>query len=174
MIHVYHGDGKGKTTAAMGLALRAVGRGWPVAVCQFLKDGTSGEVRMLASMPGVTVLHVTPPARFTASMNDEERAATRAEQDDNLRRVVGLVRAGEARLVVLDELAAALRAGLVDEALVREALSLASGEQDGPELVVTGRRPPEFVKEAADYITEMRCERHPFEEGVTAREGVEY
>ena len=154
MIHVYCGDGKGKTTSAMGLALRALGRGWPVAICQFLKDGTSGEMGML-EREGACVFHVTPPAKFTSRMSAAEREATHREHDANLREVIDLMQDGHARLVVLDEL-------------------LAASAEEGPELVVTGRNPPEFVLDVADYITEMRCVRHPFEHGVVAREGVEY
>ena len=170
MIHVYYGDGKGKTTSAMGLAMRALGRRWPVAICQFLKDGTSGEVGML-EREGARVFHVTPPAKFTSAA---EREAARREHDANLREVIDLMQDGRARLAVLDELCAALRADLASPELVREALALAAGAEEGPELVVTGRNPPEFVLDAADYITEMRCVRHPFEHGIVAREGVEY
>lgn len=173
MIHVYYGDGKGKTTSAMGLAMRALGRRWPVAICQFLKDGTSGEVGML-EREGARVFHVTPPAKFTSRMSAAEREAARREHDANLREVIDLMRDGRARLAVLDELCAALRADLASPELVREALALAAGSEEGPELVVTGRNPPEFVLDAADYITEMRCVRHPFEHGIVAREGVEY
>lgn len=173
MIHVYCGDGKGKTTSAMGLALRALGRHWPVAICQFLKDGTSGEVGML-EREGARVFHVTPPAKFTSRMSAAEREAARREHDANLREAIGLMRDGHARLAVLDELCAALRADLASLELAREALALAAGVEEGPELVITGRNPPEFVLDAADYITEMRCVRHPFEHGVVAREGVEY
>lgn len=173
MIHVYCGDGKGKTTSAMGLALRALGRGWPVAICQFLKDGTSGEVGML-EREGARVFHVTPPVKFTSRMSAVEREATHREHDANLREVIDLMQDGHARLVVLDELCAALRADLASPELVREALALAASAEEGPELVVTGRNPPEFVLDVADYITEMRCVRHPFEHGVVAREGVEY
>lgn len=174
MIHVYHGDGKGKTTAAMGLALRFVGRGRRVLVCQFLKDGSSGEVRVLGSMDGVRVLADTPPVKFSFRMSDQERAAARVEHDEHLAQAIRALREGDADLVVLDEAISSINAGMLDRELVAEALELAAGEQDGPELVLTGRNPPAEVLLRADYITEMRCERHPFEAGVRAREGVEY
>ena len=174
MIHVYHGDGKGKTTAAMGLALRAVANGQGVIVCQFLKDGSSGEVGLLSSYEGLTVLHDTPPVKFSFAMSEDERVAARAEHDEHLHVCIDAMREGSASLVILDEALSSINTGMLDEDLVREALDLAAGKQDGPELVLTGRNPPEYVLEAADYITQMLCERHPFEKGVRARKGIEF
>lgn len=177
MLHVYHGDGKGKTTAAFGLALRFWGHGLPVLVAQLLKDGTSGEARALAGLPGVTLLHDEPPVTFTFRMTDAQRAASRARHDENLAAALAFARGegrGAARLVVLDEALDALNAGLLDEAALRELAGLASGSPGDVELVLTGRRPPAWLLGLADYVTEMRACRHPFERGVGAREGVEY
>ena len=152
MIHVYHGDGKGKTTAAMGLALRMLAAGRRVVVVQFLKDGESGEVRLLAEHFGVPVFAGKASDKFTWSMTSEELAATR-------------------ELLVLDEALDALSKGLVDEALVDRALDMSAR---GVEVALTGRAPSRKIVEKADYITEMRCEKHPYEQGICAREGVEY
>ena len=209
MIHLYHGDGKGKTTAAFGLALRALGAGWRVAVVQFLKDGASGEVTPLRGL-GATVLACTPPVRFSFAMDDAERAASRREHDANLAQALGLVgaEAGDGRprpgapgaveapgaggmpgapgcLLVLDEVLDAYAAGLLDGGLLRAALAWGAGEGErglsprepaapARELVLTGHSVPDFVRDAADYITCMRAERHPYDEGVAARRGVEY
>lgn len=220
MIHLYHGDGKGKTTAAFGLALRALGAGWRVAVVQFLKDGASGEVTPLRGL-GATVLACAPPVRFSFAMDDAERAASRREHDANLAQALGLVgaEAGDGRLrlgtpgaveapgaggmteapgclLVLDEVLDAHAAGLLDEGLLRAALAwgageVGSGEEGGAdegegglspceptaparELVLTGHSVPDFVRDAADYITCMRAGRHPYGKGVAARRGVEY
>ncbi len=174
LVHVYHGDGKGKTTAAMGLALRARAAGRSVLVCQFLKDGTSGEVRMLGRLDGVTVLRDTPPVKFSFCMNEEERAASRAEHDEHLRTCVAAMRGGAAQMVVLDEVLDALSAGLLDEALMGECVRLAAAKPDGPELVLTGRNPPAFVLDTADYVTLMSAEKHPYQHGIAAREGIEF
>ena len=215
MIHIYHGDGKGKTTAAFGLALRALGAGWRVAVVQFLKDGASGEATPLRGL-GATVRACTPPVRFSFAMDDAERAASRREHDANLAQALGLVGAevGDGRprpgvpgaveapgaggmseapgcLLVLDEALDAHAAGLLDEGLLCAALSWGAGEGGGAgegegglspcepavparELVLTGHSVPDFVRDAADYITCMRAERHPYDKGVAARRGVEY
>lgn len=181
MIHVYVGDGKGKTTAAFGLALRAMGAGWTVRAVQFLKDGRSGEAAMLRDVLGVEVLSNGPGAKFTFAMNDDELVATRRLHDDHLRRAIDgaacdAERGGAGVLVVLDELLDALDAGLVDEGLVRRALAWgACADGAHPhEVVLTGRVLPAFVRAAADYVTCMEAWKHPYERGVPARRGVEY
>ena len=181
MLHAYWGDGKGKTCAAMGLVVRAAAAGWRVVVVQFLKDGSSSEISLLKGLPGVeAVLSDGALAKFTFRMSDGEKAASRALHDDNLRRAFGLVSvpaggtaACEGSLLVLDEVLDALRAGLLDEGLLREVLAWAAGA-DRCEAVVTGHSLPDFVAEAADYLTRFSCERHPYQRGIAAREGIEY
>lgn len=155
MIHVYHGDGKGKTTAAMGLALRMLAAGRRVVVVQFLKDGESGEARLLAEHFGVPVFAGKVSDKFTWSMSSEELAATCELHDGNLASALAELEGAQEGLLVLDEALDALSKGLVDEALV-------------------DRAPSRKIVEKADYITEMRCEKHPYEQGICAREGVEY
>ena len=181
MLHAYWGDGKGKTCAAMGLVVRAAAAGWRVVVVQFLKDGSSSEVSLLKGLPGVeAVLSDGALAKFTFRMSDGEKVASRVLHDDNLRRAFELVSvpaggmaACEGSLLVLDEVLDALRAGLLDESLLREVLAWAAGA-DRCEVVVTGHSLPDFVAEAADYLTRFSCERHPYQRGVAAREGIEY
>lgn len=181
MLHAYWGDGKGKTCAAMGLAVRAAAAGWRVVVVQFLKDGSSSEISPLKGLPGVeAVLNDGALAKFTFRMSDEEKAASRVLHDDNLRHAFELVSAPaegaaacEGSLLVLDEVLDALRAGLLDESLLREVLTWAAGA-DRCEAVVTGHSLPDSVAEAADYLTRFSCERHPYQCGVAAREGIEY
>lgn len=181
MIHVYHGDGKGKTTAAMGLVLRAAAAGWRVVVVQFLKGRRSGEAAAMDGLPGVTVLRGKSSPKFSFQMDDEERAHAYKAHTENLRQARGLVEEGSCELLVLDEALGALAKGLLDEDEVRELLACAvsdgsdRSEGDGElELVVTGRGLPDFIEEAADYITEMKCVRHPYQRGIKARKGVEY
>src|SRR5699024_9113161 len=114
LVHLYWGDGKGKTTAAMGLALRALGRGWRVTVVQFLKDGTSGETEPLRQL-GARVLACPGPAKFSWEMTPAERERTRAAQDALLEEALSL----PCDLLVLDEACGALEAGLLDEALLK-------------------------------------------------------
>ena len=160
MLQLYWGDGKGKTTAAMGLALRALGHGQRVSVVQFLKDGTSGEISLLRRC-GATV-RACPNAKFTWQMTDAEKAEARANNNAAL--------AEPFELLVLDEACAACKSGLVEEQL----LKVAAARAKTAEVVFTGREPAEWMQAAADYSTEMRAVRHPYAQGVTAREGVEY
>lgn len=165
LVHLYCGDGKGKTTAAMGLALRALGRGRKVAVVQFLKDGTSGEVDVLRRL-GATVLS-GEVAGFVFQMTGEERMSARQVQDGCLADALGL----GADPLVLDEACAAWSLDMVDRDLLRRAVL---GRPEGCEVVLTGRDPAAWMRDAADYITEMRALRHPYDRGVEAREGVEF
>ncbi|WP_296047165.1 cob(I)yrinic acid a,c-diamide adenosyltransferase [uncultured Gemmiger sp.] len=165
MLHLYWGNGKGKTTAAMGLALRALGHGRRVVIVQFLKDGTSGEIAPLRAA-GAAV-YACPNAKFTWLMDEADKAAAREASA----RALGQALAGPFDLLVLDEACAALKSGILDEALLRRAVAFA---KNGREVVLTGRDPAPWLQEAADYSTEMRAHKHPYADGVAAREGVEY
>ena len=165
MLHIYTGEGKGKTTAAMGLAMRAIGHGRKVVILQFLKSGTSGELRPLIKA-GATVISGKSGSKFVSAMSPEEREKTRKMNDGYLREVLGM----QFDLLVLDEACAALKYDMVDPELIRAAVAMRSER----EIVVTGRDPADFLLEAADYITDMVCVRHPYERGIAAREGIEY
>ena len=164
LVHLYWGAGKGKTTAAMGLALRALGAGRRVAVVQFLKGRDSGEIPLLEGL-GAQVFRGKAGTKFSFQMTGAEKAETRALQTDHLRLAL------DAELLVLDEACAAWQTDLIDRDLLRAAVL---DRPEGREVVLTGREPPEWMREAADYVTEMRCHRHPFEQGVPARKGVEF
>ena len=115
MLHLYWGDGKGKTTAAMGLALRALGHGRRVVILQFLKDGSSGEIEMLRRCGAV--VYACPNAKFTWLMTDAERAEARRTNTRTLQTILQ----GSFDLLVLDEACAACKNDLVEEALLRAA-----------------------------------------------------
>lgn len=163
MIHLYWGDGKGKTTAAMGLALRALGHGLCVTVVQFLKDGSSGEIAPLRTL-GAAVF-TAPCARFTWQMDEADRLHTRAQAGELLRRATER----PCDLLLLDEACGICAAGLLDETLLRQAIAAAQGD-----VVLTGRDPAAWMRQCADYSTELRAERHPYDKGVAARPGIEF
>jgi len=165
MLHLYWGDGKGKTTAAMGLALRALGHGRKVVIVQFLKDGTSGEIEPLRRLGAV--VYACPNAKFTWLMNEEESAAARCNGTAALRQALEQ----PWDLLVLDEACAAYENNLVDRDLLRKAAARADA---GLEVVLTGRNPADWMQDTADYSTRMRACQHPYTKGMPAREGVEY
>lgn len=171
-LHLYTGDGKGKTTAAMGLALRALGHGERVLIAQFLKDGRSGELNAFQQFPLATIWNARPVNGFLFQMTEEERARTRQEQTEQASELTAAIAGGSFDLIVLDELALALQLGMVEEATARALLdaALASGET-----AVTGRDAPEWLRERADYVSVISAQKHPFQtEGLPARKGVEW
>jgi cob(I)alamin adenosyltransferase len=169
VIHVYTGNGKGKTTAAVGLAVRAAGRGVNVVFAQFIKSTPSGELEPLARL-GVKVIRSGMRLGFTFQMDAGKKELCRKEQRRILDEAVDAVRSGNAGLAVLDEALDALEAGVLDEESLR-AFILALPE--GCELAVTGRPVPRWLAEAADYYSEVKKIKHPFDRGVKARDGIE-
>ena len=167
MLHIYHGDGKGKTTAAMGLALRMAGRGKRMVVAQFLKCEDSGERLALAQLPGVELLPLPDCLPFTFQLTEEQRKQERKRYAGMLIRLGEL--AAQADLMVLDELCDAIDCGLVGLEDVLLLLDRCSGE-----VVLTGRQGQAELLLRADYVTRMGKEKHPFDRGVEARQGVEW
>lgn len=166
LVHLYWGEGKGKTTAAMGLALRALGHGLRVVVVQFLKSGTSGELDPLERL-GAAVWSGKAGMKFVSQMTGQEQAETRAMQTAHLQSALET----PCDLLILDEACAAWQMDMVDRDLLRRAVC---GRPQGREVVLTGREPADWMRQAADYSTELRCHRHPYQRGVKARKGVEF
>lgn len=166
LLHLYYGDGKGKTTAAMGLALRALGSGKKVVVLQFLKGSKSGEVPLLEQL-GAKIYRGKAGQKFVFQMNEEEKAATRQLQNANL----AAAAADDADLLILDEAGSAWELDMVDKALLQKAVL---ARPAGQECVLTAHAAPQWMLDAADYVTEMKCRRHPYQKGIAARQGIEY
>lgn len=194
MIEIYLGDGKGKTTAAAGLTLRAAGNGIPVLFIQFMKDGSSGEIKMLKELPGVTVHYPDPFYGFASAMNEQQKEEMRVQYKKFLKIAAEALReqkeiqekinrkvdaqkrklaepiADIALVIVLDEVIHACNKGLVRET---ELLKLMEECPDNTEIILTGRSPSDQLLEKADYISEIKKCRHPFDKGVPARKGIE-
>ena len=170
MIHIYCGDGKGKTTAAMGLAVRSAGRGNGVVIAQFLKNADTGERAILGKVPGVALMDAPEVMKFVFQMTPEERAAERARETALFQAAAERAVREGAGLLVLDELCAGVSTGMVPLGLVTEFLDHCPGTL---EVVITGRDPAAELLERADYVTEMRKVKHPFDAGVGPRMGVE-
>lgn len=166
LLHLYWGDGKGKTTAAMGLALRALGSGKRVVIVQFLKGGRSGEIPLLEQL-GAKIYRGKAGQKFVFQMNDAEKAATRELQNANLR----AAQQEPADLLILDEAGSAWELDMVDKELLKAVVLERPAEQ---ECVLTAHGAPDWMLETANYSTEMKCHRHPYQKGIAAREGIEY
>lgn len=169
MLHIYCGDGKGKTTCSMGLAVRAAGHGRKVVVAQFLKGGNSGERAILAHLPTVTCIPVPETTKFIFMMDEQEKASTRAEATASFQTAVELSQ--NADLLILDELCGAISTDMIP---LETVLAFLDRCPEQLEVVITGRDPVPELQERADYITEMKKIKHPFDQGVNAREGIEW
>ncbi len=169
LIHVYCGGGKGKTTAAVGLTVRAAGAGRRVLFAQFLKDGSSSEIAVLRTLPNVTVRHCDTLRGWFRQMSGAEQEQAGRDYLSFLEELAAA--APDYDLLVLDE---ALAAGALGAIPWERLLRLAREKPPELELVLTGRECPDSLRELADYVTEMRKIKHPFDRGIRAREGVEY
>ncbi|MBQ3841768.1 MAG: cob(I)yrinic acid a,c-diamide adenosyltransferase [Ruminiclostridium sp.] len=167
MLQIYCGEGKGKTTASLGLALRMAGAGMKVAFVQFMKGGDTAELASLSLIDNIDVMRCDRNYGFYSTLSDSDKAKLSACHNDLLDRAFG----GTHDAVILDELNFAYGHGLMD---CEKAKSLILGRKNDIEIVITGRSPADVFVDAADYISEIKCIRHPYKNGVTARKGIEY
>ena len=171
MIHLYCGDGKGKTTCACGLAVRFAGSGGRVLFCQFLKDGTSSELKILRSLPSVCVLKTNFPPKFTYQMNEEEKRTASEMCTELLEKAAALMIKESYGMLVLDEAVYAVSLGFLSEEKLIDIVEDAGRQA---EIVITGGNPGKALIDSAAYGTEMKKIKHPFDTGAGAREGIEY
>ncbi len=169
-IHIYCGDGKGKSTAAMGLALRAAGSGEKVLVTQFLKDGTSSELKILREIPGVQVLTCDKKFGFFWNMTEEQKIQAKNAYEELFEKAVQTARQENIFLLVMDEFIAAYNHGMIDQ---KKALAFLKEKPENLEVVLTGRDPAPELLEIADYVSEIQKKKHPFDQGLPARRGIE-
>jgi cob(I)alamin adenosyltransferase len=169
LVQVYTGNGKGKTTAAFGLALRAVGRGLKVYVIQFIKGGFDyGELYVVDKLPNLK-LKAFGTGKFITEKPAGKEDVKLAEEALALAEAV--VRSGKYDIVILDEINVALHLGLIK---TEKVLELMKNRPKHVELILTGRYAPNEIIEVADLVTEMREVKHPFNKGYQARKGIEY
>jgi cob(I)alamin adenosyltransferase len=168
LLIVYTGDGKGKTTAALGLVFRALGRKLPVAVVQFVKGRwQTGERLFAEGLPGLEFLTLGEGFTWEGEHPEQHARAARAAWA----RTRELLAAGQHRVLVLDELTHVVNHGYVP---CEEVVAAIAARPPGTTVVVTGRGAPAPLVEAADLVTEMRAVRHPFARGVKAIAGVDF
>lgn len=171
LIHIYCGDGKGKTTAALGLALRAAGAGKRVLLVQLLKGNATSELDSLALIPNIKVIRPEKNFGFTFNMTDEQKAELTDIHNSLLANAFDAMTAGNFDMLIIDEFFGAYNKKLLN---IDTADKVVFEKAEHCELVLTGRDPQEKFISAADYVSGIKCVKHPYLQGITARKGIEY
>lgn len=171
MIHVYYGDGKGKTTAAVGLSARAAGSKMKVLFVQFLKTEFSGERHTLSHTENVTLTFCPIELKFTFEMDEKEKQQAAKIFKGIFDRSVTTALTERYDMVVLDEIFDVINNNMISEAEVFEFITNAPVSM---EIVMTGHNPSERFIEVADYVTEFKKIKHPYDKGITGRIGIEF
>ncbi|MBI5681997.1 MAG: cob(I)yrinic acid a,c-diamide adenosyltransferase [Deltaproteobacteria bacterium] len=171
LIHIYTGEGKGKTTAATGLAVRAAGQGRRVLFVQFFKEdnASSGEKEIIKKhIPLIELIrsNVRHPIFTKQTASDEKIKDSVADTFEKVRKKIN-----DIDLLVLDEINSVLNGGWLE---LGEFIKFLENKPQGLEIILTGRDAPVELVKMADYVTEMLKIKHPFDDGVKAREGIEY
>lgn len=170
-LQVYTGDGKGKTTAALGLGLRAVGNGLKVIMFQFLKGMHSGEIDSASFLDGrFEIVRLAKTKKFISSMNEKEKAELKRQLQEEMSLVYEVLASNSCDILILDEIMAAIHGGFLTTA---EVCALIDSRPAKMELILTGRAAPREIVAKADLVTEMRCIKHYIDRGVQARKGIE-
>lgn len=168
-IHIYYGHGKGKTTAAVGQIIRAAGCGLNVLVFQFLKNNSSNERNILEQIPNITCLAGREKTKFVSQMNGEEKAELRHYNTKALDEIVKFCSPFD--ILFMDEILCAVQLNLLNE---DKLISFLKHKPRGLEIIMTGHEVSDRMLDLADYVTEMKKIKHPYDEGRSAREGIEY
>ena len=170
MVHIYCGDGKGKTTTGMGLCIRAAGYGLKVLIYQFMKDNSTSERKILALSDQITLLEGLPQEKFSFQMSPQEKEERKAYYTKQFQAAVSKAAEEGYDLVFFDEIIYTIQAGLLDEQPV---LDFLKNKPEGLEVILTGQGPSPALIEAADYVSEIRKIKHPFDKGMPSRKGIE-
>lgn len=172
LLLVYTGAGKGKTTAALGTALRALGHGWNVCMVQFIKGTwTYGEIKGAEAFGERFELHRMGAGFYKIQDDDLPEEVHREAAAAAVELLIGILQGGKHDLVIADELNVALDTGLVSPEDVKRVLA---ARPPNIHLIITGRGAPDFLVEQADLVTEMREVKHPFQRGIKAQPGIDF
>lgn len=171
LIHIYCGDGKGKTTAAIGLGVRACGCGIAVLLVQFLKGENSGERTALKNLSDFTIMHNPQQIKFTFQMTPDELEQAKKLCGERLEAAMKAARNGKCGLLILDEVLDAVNCDLIPESVLTGFLQ---AKPQALEVVLTGRNPSPRLLALADYVSEVKKVKHPYDRRIPARKGIEY
>lgn len=172
LVHIYTGNGKGKTTAAVGLGIRAYGNGFKVLMVQFLKGAPTGELKVLENLEPDFTLHRGKQVKgFVWNMTEEQREETRLSTVEAFKYAFDAAMNGSCDMIILDELMGCISNKFIP---AEEVAKLIRNKPEKLEIVMTGRNAPRDLIELADYVSEVGCIKHPMEKGISARKGIEF
>lgn len=171
-VQIYTGNGKGKTTAALGLGLRAVGSGKKVIMIQFMKGSFTGELISAKLLGGqFEIFRIGEQKKFSWEMTEEEKEELRKQIETELFKVFQILKLQACDILILDEILGTLAGGMLS---MEQVLSIIDLKPETMELVLTGRHAPKELITRADLVTEMNPIKHYYDKGVLSREGIEY
>ena len=169
---IYTGHGKGKTTAALGMCIRAIGHDWNICLIQFVKGSWKyGELTGLKRLAPNLELHIVGEGCVGILDDDKDIEVHKNAASSGLTLATEKIKSGDFQLVILDELNVALKLGLVSPGQVEDLLAACP---DALHLVITGRDAPDWLIEQADLVTEMTEIKHPFQDGIPAQKGIDW
>jgi cob(I)alamin adenosyltransferase len=170
LTHIYTGNGKGKTTAAVGLGVRSAGNGGKVLFSQFLKDNKSSELKILKEIENIHLELCGETFGFYFRMSEETKKLAKETYSNYLARIIDSVKAGEYQMLIMDEIIATYNYELIDRQML---LDFLQNKPEQLEVVLTGRDPAEELVTLADYVSEIVKIKHPYDQGIPARIGIE-
>ena len=171
LIHIYTGNGKGKTTSAIGQGVRSAGGGFKVLMAQFLKADDTGELYSIEKLgPNFQLIRFASMKKFYSKMNEEERNQVKEEVQKGLETIKTYLEKEKYNIIIMDEIMAVIYNNIIP---LDEVLSLVKNKPHDVEIILTGRNAPQELIEVADYVTEMKMIKHPFQKGIYARKGIE-
>ncbi len=171
-IHIYMGEGKGKTTCSLGLAFRSIGAGFKVMMVQFLKNWHTAELESIKMMGDkFSIFRIESKKSFTYNLNEEQLKILRGEIKIEFDKAKEFIYSNEYDLIILDEVLGAIQGGFIDE---KEVLEIMKNKPESLELVLTGRNASEEIISNADLVSRIDKVKHYYDKGILARVGIEY
>ncbi|MCR4901550.1 MAG: cob(I)yrinic acid a,c-diamide adenosyltransferase [Butyrivibrio sp.] len=171
LVHLYTGDGKGKTTAAIGLAIRAAGSGKKVVFTQFMKGQDTSELRSLSLIDNIKVIRNKENLGWFKKGDPELAMAFTGLHNETLDKIKKLIETHECDVLIMDEITYPYNYSIIDKNALEK---LIVEKPKYLEIILTGRNADSFFTENSDYITEMKKIKHPYDKGIMAREGIEF
>ena len=172
LVQIYTGNGKGKTTAAIGQGIRSYGNGLKVFMLQFLKGGETGELKTIGELgENFKIFRFEKPKDFTWNLNEKELEELKLEIREGYNFILDVIKNNKCDVLIIDEVKAVLSNNFLT---VDEVLYIVNNKPKNMELIMTGRNVPNEIIEKANLVTEMKPIKHYFEEGIDARKGIEY